>query len=137
MEKTFDMSVNLNLLDEKGVYEAFHVDGNEAEALTDSYFELYRLLSTEAMLKLYKHYHGDKILSTTMSLTKTPLLITCIRFSALTRQAVTTFRSGRTPLRKALPTILMILQNKTERSSRTQVLNGSSRLRLKTAVLLA
>ena len=26
MEKTFDMSVNLNLLDEKGVYEAFHVD---------------------------------------------------------------------------------------------------------------
>ena len=78
MEKTFDMSVNLNLLDEKGVYEAFHVDGNEAEALTDSYFELYRLLGTEAMLKLYKHYHGDKILSTTMSLTKTPLLITCI-----------------------------------------------------------
>ena len=134
MEKTFDMSVNLNLLDEKGVYEAFHVDGNEAEALTDSYFELY---GTEAMLKLYKHYHGDKILSTTMSLTKTPLLITCIRFSALTRQAVTTFRSGRAPLRKALPTILMILQNKTERSSRTQVLNGSSRLRLKTAVLLA
>ena len=61
MEKTFDMSVNLNLLDEKGVYEAFHVDGNEAEALTDSYFELYRLLGTEAMLKLYKHYHGDKI----------------------------------------------------------------------------
>ena len=31
------MSVNLNLLDEKGVYEAFHVDGNEAEALTDCY----------------------------------------------------------------------------------------------------
>ena len=61
MEKTFDMSVNLNLLDEKGVYEAFHVDGNEAEALTDSYFELYRLLGTEAMLKLYKHYHGAKI----------------------------------------------------------------------------
>ena len=61
MEKTFDMSVNLNLLDEKGVYEAFHVDVNEAEALTDSYFELYRLLGTGAMLKLYKHYHGDKI----------------------------------------------------------------------------
>ena len=61
MEKTFDMSVNLNLLDEKGVYEAFHVDGNEAEALTDSYFELYRLLGTDGMLKLYKHYHGDKI----------------------------------------------------------------------------
>lgn len=61
MEKTYDTSINLNLLDEKGVYEAFHVDGNEVEALTDSYFELYRLLGTEAMLKLYKHYHGDKI----------------------------------------------------------------------------
>ena len=137
VEKTYEMSVNINRMIERGIYETFHVDGNEAEVLTDSYFELYRLLGTEAMLKLYKHYHGDKILSTTMSLTKTPLLITCIRFSALTRQAVTTFRSGRAPLRKALPTILMILQNKTERSSRTQVLNGSSRLRLKTAVLLA
>ena len=41
MEKTYDTSINLNLLDEKGVYEAFHVDGNEVEALTDSYFELY------------------------------------------------------------------------------------------------
>lgn len=38
MEKTYDTSINLNLLDEKGVYEAFHVDGNEVEALTDSYF---------------------------------------------------------------------------------------------------
>ena len=56
-----DTIINLNMLDEKGVYEAFHVDGNEAEALTDSYFELYQLLGAEAMLKLYKHYHGDKI----------------------------------------------------------------------------
>lgn len=61
METTYDMSINLNTLDEKEVYEAFHVEGNEAEALTDSYFELYRLLGTEAMLKLYKHFHGDKI----------------------------------------------------------------------------
>ena len=61
MDDTCNTSENLNLLDEKGVYEAFHVEGNEAEALTDSYFELYRLLGTEAMLKLYKHYHGDKI----------------------------------------------------------------------------
>ena len=61
MSKTDDISINLNMLDEKGVYEAFHVEGNEAEALTDSYFELYQLLGAEAMLKLYKHYHGDKI----------------------------------------------------------------------------
>ena len=56
MNKTDDLSINLNTLDEKGVYEAFHVEGNEAEALTDSYFELYQLLGAEAMLKLYKHY---------------------------------------------------------------------------------
>ena len=61
MEKTYEMSVNLNLLVERGIYETFHVDGNEAEVLTDSYFELYRLLGTDGMLKLYKHYHGDKI----------------------------------------------------------------------------
>ena len=36
MEKTYEMSVNLNLLVERGIYETFHVDGNEAEALTDS-----------------------------------------------------------------------------------------------------
>lgn len=61
MSKSDDLSINLNMLDEKGVYEAFHVEGNEAEALTDSYFELYQLLGAEAMLKLYKHFHGDKI----------------------------------------------------------------------------
>ena len=61
MEKTFDMSVNLNRMIGRGIYETFHVDGNEAEVLTDSYFELYRLLGTEGMLMLYKHYHGDKI----------------------------------------------------------------------------
>ena len=61
VEKTYEMSVNLNRMVERGIYETFHVDGNEAEVLTDSYFELYRLLGTEAMLKLYKHYHGDKI----------------------------------------------------------------------------
>ena len=61
MSKSDELSINLNMLDEKGVYKAFHVEGNEAEALTDSYFELYQLLGAEAMLKLYKHYHGDKI----------------------------------------------------------------------------
>ena len=56
-----DKLISLNTLDEKGVYEAFSVEGNESEALTDSYFELYQLLGAEAMLKLYKHFHGDKI----------------------------------------------------------------------------
>ena len=51
----------LDELDEKGIYEAFGVPGNEEIALNDSYFELYQLLGEEAMLKLYKHYRGDKI----------------------------------------------------------------------------
>lgn len=61
MSKKEESALNLNTLDEKGVYEAFNIEGNEAEALTDSYFELYQLLGEEAMLKLYKHYRGDKI----------------------------------------------------------------------------
>ena len=61
MSKKEDNCTNLNTLDEKGVYRAFNIEGNEADALTDSYFELYQLLGAEAMLKLYKHYHGDKI----------------------------------------------------------------------------
>ncbi len=61
MSVDVDLSINLNGLDEERVYEAFHVDGNEADALSDSYFELYQLLGAEAMLKLYKHFHGDKI----------------------------------------------------------------------------
>lgn len=36
VEKTYEMSVNINRMIERGIYETFHVDGNEAEALTDS-----------------------------------------------------------------------------------------------------
>lgn len=56
-----DNRIEINNLTENNAYEAFCVEGNEAEALTDSYYELYELLGAEAMLKLYKHYHGDKI----------------------------------------------------------------------------
>ena len=41
--------------------EAIFPEENEEKALTDRYFELYELLGAEAMMKLYKHYHGDKI----------------------------------------------------------------------------
>ena len=51
----------MNNITEDNAYEKFGVEGNEAEALTDSYYDLYELLGAEAMLKLYKHYHGDKI----------------------------------------------------------------------------
>ena len=42
-------------------FEAFFPEENEEKALTDRYFELYELLGAEAMMKLYDHYHGDKI----------------------------------------------------------------------------
>ena len=41
--------------------EAIFPEENEEKALTDRYFELYELLGAEAMMKLYDHYHGDKI----------------------------------------------------------------------------
>lgn len=55
--------INLNLddIDDEAIYEAFGVDGNEAEALNDSYLELFELIGREAMLKLFKYFHGDKI----------------------------------------------------------------------------
>ncbi|MGN1422128.1 MAG: hypothetical protein ACI4XA_02005 [Oscillospiraceae bacterium] len=36
-------------------------DGMEKQAFTDSYYELFRLLGKDAMLKLYENYRGDKI----------------------------------------------------------------------------
>ena len=55
------MDIDLDNLDEVGIYEALHVDGNEAEALNDSYLDLFQLLGKDAMLKLFKHFRGDKI----------------------------------------------------------------------------
>ena len=55
------MNIDLDNLDEVGIYEALHVDGNEAEALNDSYLDLFQLLGKDAMLKLFKHFCGDKI----------------------------------------------------------------------------
>jgi len=49
-----------NISDEL-VYQAFGVDGNESEALNDIYLELFELIGRDAMLKLFKHYRGDKI----------------------------------------------------------------------------
>lgn len=53
--------IDLDNLNEETVYEAFHVDGNEVEALNDSYLELYELIGRDAMLKLFKYFRGDKI----------------------------------------------------------------------------
>ena len=58
-----DIVINIDLdnLSEETVYEAFNVDGNEAEALNDSYLELFELIGRDAMLKLFKYFRGDKI----------------------------------------------------------------------------
>ena len=53
--------IDLDNLNEESVYKAFEVDGKEAEALNDSYLELYELIGKDAMLKLYKYFRGDKI----------------------------------------------------------------------------
>ena len=55
------INIDLDNINEEAVYKAFNVDGNEAEALNDSYLELYELIGRDAMLKLYKYFHGDKI----------------------------------------------------------------------------
>ena len=55
------VKIDFNNINDAIVYEAFQVDGNEAEALNDSYLELFELLGHDAMLKLFTHYRGDKI----------------------------------------------------------------------------
>ncbi len=55
------MNIDLDNINEESVYAAFNVDGKEAEALNDSYLELYELIGRDAMLKLFKYFRGDKI----------------------------------------------------------------------------
>ena len=55
------IELDLDNLNEEIVYKAFNVDGNEAEALNDSYLELFELIGRDAMLKLFKYFRGDKI----------------------------------------------------------------------------
>ena len=43
------INIDLDNLNEETVYEAFNVDGNEAEALNDSYLELYELIGRDAI----------------------------------------------------------------------------------------
>lgn len=54
-------NIDLDNLDETGIYEALGVEGHEDDALNDSYLDLYELLGKEATLKLFKHFRGDKI----------------------------------------------------------------------------
>ena len=55
------MNIDFNNINDEIIYEVFGVDGNEAEALSDAYLELFELIGKDAMLKLFKHFKGDKI----------------------------------------------------------------------------
>ena len=55
------MEIDFNNISDELVYKIFEVDSNEAEALQDIYLELFELVGKEAMLKIFKHYRGDKI----------------------------------------------------------------------------
>lgn len=55
------IDIDFDNINEESVYKAFHVDGNESEALNDSYLELFELIGRDAMLKLFKYFRGDKI----------------------------------------------------------------------------
>lgn len=55
------VDIDFNKISDAIIYDIFQVEGNESEALNDSYLELYELLGRDAMLKIFKHFHGDKI----------------------------------------------------------------------------
>ena len=54
-------NIDFNNITDEIVYEIFKVKGNESEALNDIYLELYELLGLQGMLKVYKHFRGDKV----------------------------------------------------------------------------
>ena len=55
------MEINFNNITDDIVYEIFNVEGNESEAFNDIYLELFELLGREGMMKIYKHFRGDKM----------------------------------------------------------------------------
>jgi hypothetical protein len=55
------MNIDFENINDELVYQTFCVEGNESEALNDIYLELFELIGKDAMLKLFKHYRGDKM----------------------------------------------------------------------------
>jgi hypothetical protein len=55
------ISIDFSNITDEIIYETFGVDGRESEALNDVYLELFELIGKDAMLKLFKHFHGDKL----------------------------------------------------------------------------
>ena len=55
------INIDFDNIDDEIIYKLFDVAGNEAEALNDIYLELFELIGRDAMMRLFKHYRGDKI----------------------------------------------------------------------------
>lgn len=55
------IKIDFDNINDELVYKLFEVEGKEAEALNDIYLELVELIGRDGMLKLFKHYRGDKI----------------------------------------------------------------------------
>lgn len=55
------IDIDFDNLNEKDVYKAFGVEGQEAEALNEAYFQLYELIGRDATLKLFRYFRGGKI----------------------------------------------------------------------------
>jgi hypothetical protein len=55
------VNIDFDNINDEYIYKLFDVDGNEADALNDIYLELFELVGRDAMLKLFKHYRGDKV----------------------------------------------------------------------------
>lgn len=53
--------IDFNNINDDIVYEIFGVEGNESEAFNDIYLELFELLGRDGMMKIYKHFRGDKM----------------------------------------------------------------------------
>jgi hypothetical protein len=53
--------IDFNTITDEIVYKLFEVEGNEAEALNDIYLELFELIGRDAMLRVFKHFRGDKM----------------------------------------------------------------------------
>lgn len=55
------IEIDLDNISEEELYEVFGVEGNESDALNDSYLELFEIIGRDAMLKLFRYFRGDKI----------------------------------------------------------------------------
>ena len=53
--------IDFNKITDEQIWDIFKVQGNESEALSDSYLELFELLGRDGVLTLYKHFRGDKV----------------------------------------------------------------------------